>query len=114
VILLGPIPGNNPRGGLERLSLLALGLIGDLVDQLPVLQVFSPFFLELVVDVRKRELRALAVARLRDAVGDRAIVQDARDEQALAGEKSHAAVSGLLIPWGLSHQHGCRYGSCRL
>ena len=43
----------------------------------------------LVVDVGEGELGALAMHRLRDAPGDRAISGDAYDEGALAGEKSH-------------------------
>ena len=70
--------------------------------------------LEALAHVAEGELGALPMAGTRDAIGDRAVVQNARDEQALAGEESHAAVSGLLIPRGLSHRHGCRYGSCRL
>ena len=48
--------------------------------------------LQLVVDVGEGELRPLAMHRLRDAPGDRAIGGDAHDERALAGEKSHSAV----------------------
>ena len=49
--------------------------------------------LQLVVDVGERELGALAVQRLRDAPGDRAIGGDAYDEGAFAGEKSHGVAS---------------------
>ena len=45
--------------------------------------------LEVVVDIGEGERRALALAGLRDAVGDRAIGQNARDQNLLAGEKAH-------------------------
>ena len=60
---------------------------GDLRDAL----------LELVVHVGERERGAFALARLRDAVGDRAIRQDARDQDLLAGEKAHRDSGGG--PW---------------
>jgi hypothetical protein len=40
---------------------------------------------EALADVGEGELRALAVAGLRDAVGDRAVRQQAGDQDALAG-----------------------------
>lgn len=45
--------------------------------------------LEALSLVAEGELRPLAVTGAGDAVGDRAVVEHARDEQALAGEKSH-------------------------
>ncbi len=47
--------------------------------------------LELVVDVGERELRAFAMHRVGDAPGDRAVADDARDQCALAVQKSHEA-----------------------
>ena len=50
--------------------------------------------LHLVVHVGEGELRALAMHRLGDAPGDRAVGRDADDEGALASEKSHDWSSG--------------------
>src|SRR5207237_3821075 len=52
--------------------------------------------LHLVVEVGECELGALAVHRLGDTPGDRAIGRDPDDEGALAGEKSH----GFIPPGG--------------
>ena len=48
--------------------------------------------LEALPDVAERKFGAFAMTGLRDAVGDRAMVQHARDEQTLAGKKSHAVL----------------------
>ena len=45
--------------------------------------------LEALALIAERELGALAAERARDAVGDRPVGEDARNEQALAGEKAH-------------------------
>jgi len=45
--------------------------------------------LETFVLVRECEFRALTVHRLRDTVGDRAVAQQAGDEDAFAGKKTH-------------------------
>jgi hypothetical protein len=56
---------------------------------------FSDAVLEAVADVAESQFGAFAMAGLGDAVGDGAVRKQARDEQALAGEESHA-VSGVL------------------
>ena len=48
--------------------------------------------LEALALVAEGELGAFAAAGLGDAVGDRAVREDAGDEEALAGEKSHGGV----------------------
>ena len=52
--------------------------------------VFRDALLEALTDIAEGEFGAFPVAGARDAVGDRAVVQNARDEQAFAGEESHA------------------------
>src|SRR5262249_17436023 len=49
-----------------------------------------------IVLVGERELGALAVRGLGDAVGDRAVGEQAGDENALAGEKTHACSPKML------------------
>src|SRR5437868_14334392 len=57
--------------------------------------------LHLVVDIGEGELSPLAMHRLRDAPGDRAIGRHPYDERALAGQKSH----GLEPPRLAMHRH---------
>ena len=52
--------------------------------------VFGDALLEALALVAEGEFGAFAVAGACDAIGDRAVVQYARDEQAFAGEESHA------------------------
>ncbi len=56
---------------------------------------FSDAVLEAFADVAESQFGAFAMAGLGDAVGDGAVRKQACDEQALAGEESHA-VSGVL------------------
>jgi hypothetical protein len=43
------------------------------------------------------EFSALAMHRLGDAVGDRAIAQQARDQNAFTGEKSHCRYGSVMM-----------------
>ena len=82
---------------------------------------FGDPLLEALALVAEGELRAFAAAGPGDAVGDRAVRQDAGDEEALAGEKSHASGasrreggaddSGMQTraPAGLDSRVTCRY-----
>jgi hypothetical protein len=59
--------------------------------------------LEALTDVAEGQLGALRVAGLGDAVGDGAVGQNARDEQLLAGQKTHCCSPGecgeMAAPW---------------
>ena len=59
--------------------------------------------------VAERQLGALSPARPRDAVGNRAVVQHAGDQQALAGQESHGGDGRDSVGaegGGFSHAHG--------
>ena len=76
--------------------------------------------LEALVLVRERELGALAPRGLGDAVGDRAVGEQAGDQDALAGEKAHlrfresngAIVAELPAGQGLLRRDGLSGQKC--
>jgi hypothetical protein len=57
------------------------------------LRQFGDTVLESLADVAEGELRALFMAGLGDAVGDRAVAQHAGDQQFFAGKKAHEVAS---------------------
>ena len=78
-------------------SLLDLRVVADVAveDQFraEVGGEFGDAVLEALADVAEGELGALFVAGLGDAVGDRAVGQNAGDQQFLAGKKAHEVAS---------------------
>src|SRR6185369_14386513 len=78
---------------------LDLGVVGDVAveDQRrrELGGEFRDALLEALALIAERELGTFTVAGARDPVGDRPVGEDAADEKALAGEKSHGSRAGV-------------------
>ena len=74
-------------------QVLDLRVAGDVARQHDVraerVRGFVDAILELVVDVRERKLGAFAMHRVGDAPGDRAVIEHAGDQRALAVQEAH-------------------------
>jgi hypothetical protein len=91
-----------------REQALDLGVVADIAVEgqrgAELDGVLGAAVLEALADVAERQFGPLTMAGLGDAVGDRTLVEQARDQQALAGEKSHGvSVRGASERRGFSH-----------